>query len=106
MIGSDARSMSSTSIICGTHSVSILMRRLRNWRASGPCMIRGPGWASGESGPSGGGGISALMYWWPKPVLVAETGNPIAGHVAADHPIGQAHLIRLIDDAPAPAEII
>jgi hypothetical protein len=36
---------------------------------------------------------------------VAETGNPIAGHVAADHPIGQAHLIRLIDDAPAPAEI-
>jgi hypothetical protein len=30
-------------------------------------MMRGPGCASGESGPSGGGGINALMSWCPKP---------------------------------------
>jgi transposase len=38
-----------------------------DWAALAPCMMRGPGCAAGESGPSGGGGMSALISWCPKP---------------------------------------
>jgi hypothetical protein len=62
-------------------------------------MIRGPGRASGESGPFGWRRDQRLDE------LVADTGNPVARHVATDHPIGQTRLKRLVDDAPAPAEI-
>ena len=70
-----------------------------DWAALAPCMMRGPGCAAGESGPSGGGGMSALISWCPK-------ANDLAGaHIAADHALRQVRLKRLIDDAPARREI-
>ncbi|MHC2589447.1 hypothetical protein ACVIG9_003503 [Bradyrhizobium ottawaense] len=37
--------------------------------------------------------------------LVPKARDPRAAHVAADHPVGQARLKRLVDDAAAPSEI-
>ena len=62
-------------------------------------MMRGPGCAASESGPSGGGAISALMNWCPKPTTLS------AAHVAADHSVRQPRLERLVDDAASGGEI-
>src|SRR5947209_4272122 len=99
MMGSEMRSIPRISIICGVHSASIFARSAWNGAASGPCMMRGPGCAAGESGPSGGGGTNALISWWPKPTTLSTP------HIAADHPLRQAWLERLIDDTATPAEI-
>src|SRR6476620_8438073 len=90
MIGKDAASRPRRRIICGVHSSSILARSVWKGAASAPCMMRGPGCAAGESGPSGGGGISALINWCP---------NPTTAHVTPDHPAGQPRRERLIDHA-------
>jgi hypothetical protein len=62
-------------------------------------MMRGPGCAAGESGPSGGDGISALMSWCPKPTTLS------GAHVAADHAVGQTRLKRLVYDTSVGREI-
>jgi hypothetical protein len=59
--GKEASAIASISINCGIHSFSINLRNAWNCWESGPYMMRGPDCASGESGPSGGGGIKALI---------------------------------------------
>lgn len=80
----------SASIICGVHLSSIIRRSPWKGGESGPCMIRGPVVPQASPGRPRG----ALISWCPKPAT-------LAAHVAADHPIGQARLKRLIDDATA-----
>ncbi len=59
--GERGASISEPPIICGVHSISIFVRSAAKARASGPCMMRGPDCAAGESGPPVRGAINALM---------------------------------------------
>src|SRR6516162_1654744 len=99
MIGSWARSMPNTAIICGTHSCSIFARSAWNGAASGP--LHDP--------------RSRLRRRCVRPLgrrqdqrldqLMAKPRDTIDTHITADHALGQTRLKRLIDDASAPAEI-
>src|SRR5215469_6246500 len=99
MIGIKPASISRSCIIWGTHSSSIFARSVWNGSASGLCMMRGPGCAAGESGPSGGWLYQRLDQ------LVTKADNLVDTHVAADHALGQTRLKRLVDDQPAIGEI-
>ena len=98
MIGRDAPSIPSVAIICGVHSVSILFLSAWNGSADAGCMIRGP----------------ALLPRCPVPrrrlnegldELMAETDDTVGAHIAADHPVRQARLKRLIDNAAIGREV-
>ena len=99
MIGNEAASMPRTSIICGVHSVfHLALQRLKRRRVGAVHDPR-PGLC----------GRRVRAFGWRRDqrldVLVSEADDLIGPHVAADHPVRQARLKRLIDDAAAPCEI-
>src|SRR3954452_7208018 len=109
-MGSSSLPMPSVSIMRGVHSPSINARRRWNCGAEAGCMMRGPGCAAGESGPSGGGSISALMYWWPNPgdgkaVAFCFQRQCVPG-IRSDFGISTGKLLALSFDHAVEAHII